>query len=66
MAQKKPLLKKRKVHLQPVATSLPTETRRNLERIAAEEHRNLSQVIRIAIDEFLEARRGPRVVGSAR
>jgi predicted transcriptional regulator len=43
--------------LQQVTAVIAPELRRNLDRIAQEEHRTLSQVVRIALHEFMERRK---------
>lgn len=56
--------------LQPLTTTIAPTTRRRLEEIARSEHRNLSQVVRIALDEFLQLRKNypalPALVERAR
>lgn len=43
--------------LKPLTATVSPETRKRLQEIAKAEHRNLSQVVRIALDEFLSRRK---------
>lgn len=46
--------KKKSDLLEPLSATVHPETRKRLLRIAAAEHRTLSQIVRVALEEFLK------------